>query len=109
MPLPDAPFERGKCGYKLIQCMACGVPVVASPVGVNVTLIRHGENGFLAETDDQWLEALERLRDDSTFRERMGRASRRTVEQEFCTQITAPRLAELLQTACSPISRAKEN
>lgn len=97
MPLPDAPFERGKCGYKLIQCMASGVPVVASPVGVNRTLIRHGENGFLAESNDDWVAALERLRDDPPLQERMGQEARRTVEQEFCTKITAPRLATLLR------------
>ncbi|MES2462442.1 MAG: glycosyltransferase family 4 protein [Armatimonadota bacterium] len=101
MPLPDAPFERGKCGYKLIQCMACGVPVVASPVGVNRTLIRHGENGFLAETDAEWVEALECLRDDPLLRFRMGEAARRTVEHEFCTEVTAPRLASLLTAAAT--------
>ena len=99
MPLPDAPFERGKCGYKLIQCMACGVPVIASPVGVNRTLIRHGVNGFLAESETDWVNALNRLKSDSLLRKKMGAAARQTVENEFSTAITAPRLASLLTDA----------
>jgi glycosyltransferase involved in cell wall biosynthesis len=99
MPLPDAPFERGKCGYKLIQCMACGVPVVASPIGVNRTLIRHGENGFLAASEAEWSEALEYLRDSPGRRVQIGQKARRTVENEFCTTVTAPRLASLLRVA----------
>ena len=54
MPLMDAPFERGKCGYKLIQYMACGLPVVASPVGMNCHIVEHGVNGFLADTPEEW-------------------------------------------------------
>jgi glycosyltransferase involved in cell wall biosynthesis len=99
MPLPDAPFERGKCGYKLIQCMACGVPVVASPVGVNSTMIRHGENGFLADSHSDWIESLTRLTTDAALRRTVGQAARRTVEQEFSTAVTAPRLAALLTEA----------
>lgn len=99
MPLPDAPFERGKCGYKLIQCMACGVPVVASPVGVNCTLIQDGENGFLARSEVDWLRALERFRDDVELRRRMGLAARRTVEAEYSTAVTAPHLATVLTEA----------
>ncbi|MBC8104844.1 MAG: glycosyltransferase family 4 protein [Cytophagales bacterium] len=98
MPLPDAPFERGKCGYKLIQYMACGVPVVASPVGVNRTLVRQDENGLLAGTGDEWVAALGRLREEA-LRTRLGSGARRTVEQEFSTAITAPHLAALLRSA----------
>ncbi len=50
MPLPNAPWERGKCGYKLIQYMSCGMPVVASAVGVNADIVRAGENGELANS-----------------------------------------------------------
>jgi glycosyltransferase involved in cell wall biosynthesis len=58
MPLVDDPFQRGKCGLKLLQYMAGGLPVIASPLGVNRALVRPGENGFLAEGEDDWRAAL---------------------------------------------------
>jgi glycosyltransferase involved in cell wall biosynthesis len=97
MPLVDAPFERGKCGYKLIQYMACGLPVVASPVGVNRKIVEHGVNGFLAETPEQWARALKTLLGDADLRQRMGRAGRQKVEREYCIQVTGPRMAALLK------------
>ena len=97
MPLVDEPFERGKCGYKLIQYMACGLPVVASPVGVNCQIVEHGVNGFLAETPEQWEHALQTLLSSAILRQRMGQAGRAKVEREYCTQITGPRLADLLK------------
>jgi hypothetical protein len=99
MPLLDRPFERGKCGYKLIQYMACGLPVVASPVGVNRQIVEHGVNGFLADTPEQWEQALERLLADPDLRQRMGRAGRKKVEQQYCVQATGPALLPLLMQA----------
>lgn len=96
MPLLDGSFERGKCGYKLIQYMACGLPVVASPVGVNRQIVEHGVNGFLAETPEQWEQALRTLLADPNLRQRMGLAGRQKVEREYCLQVTAPVLADLL-------------
>lgn len=101
MPLLDSPWERGKCGYKLIQYMACGLPVVASPVGVNKDIIQHGENGFLAESTEDWIEALRTLQADPVLRRRMGRAGRQQVEAHYSLQVNAPRLAELLQQAAA--------
>ncbi len=97
MPLPDDPWARGKCGFKLIQYMACGLPVVASPVGVNQQIVEHGGNGFLAATEEEWVGALTALLDDAALRERMGRAGRVRVEQRYCLQKTGPELAALLQ------------
>ena len=99
MPLADEPFERGKCGYKLIQYMACGLPVVASPVGVNCQLVEHGVNGFLADTPLQWEQALQTLLADPVLRQRMGPAGRKKVEAQYCLQATGPRLAALLMSA----------
>jgi glycosyltransferase involved in cell wall biosynthesis len=100
MPLVDEPFERGKCGYKLIQYMACGLPVVASPVGVNRQIVEHGVNGFLAETPAQWEEALRILLGDAALRQRMGQAGRRLVEEKYSLQVTGPRLADSLVSLC---------
>jgi glycosyltransferase involved in cell wall biosynthesis len=96
MPLPDEPWERGKCGYKLIQYMACGLPVVASPVGVNIEIVNNGQNGFLASTAGEWESALRELIEDSTLRRTMGAAGRAVVERAYCLQVTAPRLVEML-------------
>ena len=99
MPLLDGSFERGKCGYKLIQYMACGLPVVASPVGVNRQIVEHGVNGFLAETPEQWEQALQTLLADAGLREHMGQAGRQKIEQQYCVQATGPTLSRLLVEA----------
>lgn len=92
MPLPQTPWAMGKCGYKLIQYMACGLPVVASPVGANRKIIEHGVNGFFAETDDEWREAFGRL-SDRDVRKRMGMAGREKIEREYSLQVHGPRVA----------------
>lgn len=97
MPLPDAPWERGKCGYKLIQYMACGVPVLASPVGVNEVIVKPGKNGFLATTPEEWREGVGRLVGDPALRMAMGDAGRSQVEDIYSLQAQAPRLARLLR------------
>jgi glycosyltransferase involved in cell wall biosynthesis len=96
MPLSDTPWERGKCGYKLIQYMACGKPVVASPVGINMYLVKHGVNGLLATTEKEWEAALRSLIGDAALRERMGQAGRHRVEQDFSVQANERRLADIL-------------
>jgi glycosyltransferase involved in cell wall biosynthesis len=97
MPLPDNPWERGKCGYKLIQYMACGKPVVASPVGVNREIVEHGVNGFLAKSKEEWLMALTILRDHPDLRAKMGKAGRKKVEKKYSLQTTAPELISIFK------------
>ncbi len=99
MPLPDAPFERGKCGYKLIQYMASGRPVVATPLGVNAKIVNPGVNGFLANTAEEWTAALTTLRDDPNLRRRMGQAGRAKQEREYSLASAAPRLIAILRGA----------
>lgn len=98
MPLSDSPWERGKCGYKLIQYMACKLPVVASPVGVNKEIVSHGENGFLAERVDDWKEALGKLLKNHDLRLRMGERGRIKVERWYSLQVQAPRLLSVFQS-----------
>lgn len=99
MPLVDGPFERGKCGYKLVQYMAGGLPVIASPVGINTQIITPGINGYLAASTDEWLESLRRLINDRELRFKMGQMGRRRAEQMYNLRITAPKLLEMLITA----------
>ncbi len=101
MPLTDGPFEQGKCGYKLIQYMACGLPVIASPVGVNTRIVEQGKTGFLASSNADWVEALVMLSKDAEMRETLGKAGRKKVEQEYSLQVTAPRLLGILMGAVS--------
>lgn len=98
MPLRDGPWERGKCGYKLIQYMASGLPVVASKVGANMDIVRHGENGFLADGRAAWEASLAKLITDRSLRLRMGRAGRSSVERTYCLRTQAPRLAQILRS-----------
>lgn len=97
MPLPDSPWTRGKCGYKLIQYMACGLPVIASPVGVNVEIVEHGVSGFLAATKEDWEKAVNKLLGDPDLRRQMGNAGRKKVERQYSLQKSATRLVELLK------------
>ncbi|WP_197716615.1 glycosyltransferase family 4 protein [Methylocaldum marinum] len=96
MPLSDTPWERGKCGYKLIQYMGCHKPVVASPVGANLKIVEHGTNGFLASTESEWRTALLELLHSPDLRARLGRAGRALVEREYCTAVNGPKLANIL-------------
>lgn len=99
MPLEDSPWERGKCGYKLIQYMACGKPVVASPVGINARIVEPGVNGYLAETKHDWVQALTALLTDIDRRQQMGAAGRAKVERDYAIQVNVPRLAAILRRA----------
>jgi len=102
MPLPDTLWSRGKCGYKLIQYMACGIPVVASNIGANRDIIDEGTNGFLASTTDEWIECVKRLRNDFSLRKRLGKNGREKVEKEYCLQVAAPKMISLLQECWNP-------
>lgn len=99
MPLPDTPVARGKCGYKLIQYMAAGRPVVASPIGANRAIVEHGVTGFLARDEGEWRRALCVLRADPALAARMGEAGRRRVEAAYSLRVAAPRLLAILRRA----------
>lgn len=97
MPLSDSPWERGKCGYKLIQYMACGKPVVASPVGVNAAIVKWGSNGYLATSLDEWYRHLRFLVEDEATRTRMGLNGRNMVMGNYSLQAQAPRLVSAIE------------
>lgn len=96
MPLANTPWEQGKCAYKLLQIMAAGRPVIASPVGANCKVVQHGINGFLASSTEEWITALRSLILDSALRHRLGAAARQTVEMDYSTQKVLPSLASVL-------------
>lgn len=99
MPLRDSPWEQGKCAYKLIQYMACGLPTVASPVGANRDIVIEGETGFFADSTCHWMEKMELLLRDAALRQRLGLAGRARVQAEYCVQRTAQKLVSLLTEA----------
>ncbi len=83
MPLPDNPWTRGKCGFKLLQYLAAAKPVVCSPVGVNARIVRNGVNGFAAGTPEEWETALETLIADGALRRRLGEEGRVFLRREY--------------------------
>jgi glycosyltransferase involved in cell wall biosynthesis len=83
MPLDDNPWSKGKCGFKLIQYMSCKKPVIASPVGINLSIVKDGENGFLVKTLDEWFDAFEKLYTDETSRKDMAYKNFMKIEKEF--------------------------
>ena len=101
MPLADEPWERGKCGYKLIQYMALAKPVVASPVGVNKEIVSHGINGFLASDVQGWHEALRELAASRAMRIAMGVVGRARVVEKYSVQAQAPTVARVLRKAAA--------
>jgi glycosyltransferase involved in cell wall biosynthesis len=107
-PLDDDDWARGKCGFKAIQFMACGVPTVAAAVGVNREIIRDGENGFLASTPAEWVAKLERLLSDAALRARFARAGRETIEERYSSRVTAPVVARIIRSAAEEGRQAAE-
>lgn len=104
-PLTDDEWSKGKCGFKAIQFMACGVPVVAAAVGVNREIIQDGVNGFLASTENEWVEKLDRLLTDPELRRRFAAAGRRTIEERYSLRVNAPRLAAALRDVAESAER----
>jgi glycosyltransferase involved in cell wall biosynthesis len=96
MPLPDRPYARGKCAYKLLQYMALGIPGVASPVGVNPQVVTDGVDGFLPADDAQWEQRLVQLIEQPSLRAEVGAQARRRVEAAYSYHAVLPRYLELL-------------
>lgn len=97
MPLNDGEWERGKCSFKMLQYMACGIPVVVSPVGMNKCVLSMGEIGFGASSQDEWVDSLDTLLNDPLTRQRLGNIGRTVVESNFSVEKIAKQLADTLK------------
>lgn len=98
-PFPDSGWTPWRCHGKVLQYMAAGVPTVASRIGILPDYIRDGENGFLAGTEDEWLDRLDRLAGDPPLRRRVGLAGRETIAEQYSAQVWAPRVGDILRRA----------
>jgi len=101
MPMPDDEWAKGKCALKALQYMAMGVPTICSAVGANCEVIRNGENGLLAKSEQEWIANLESLIDDAALRGRLGREGRRTVEERYSMKSCAELFAKVVRAAVS--------
>jgi len=96
MPLEDDLWSKGKCGIKILQYLSVGVPVVCSPVGINRDIVRDGENGFWARTEEEWIGRLSRLIQDQELRKGMGLKGIETVERAYSLPVTAEKFLKVL-------------
>lgn len=98
MPLPDTPWTQGKCGFKLIQYMACGLPVIASPVGINTKIVKQNINGFLASTTQEWTNSIEKFLNNKCNIIAMGEIGKKIVEKKYCLQVSKKKYASILKS-----------
>ncbi|MBN1885189.1 MAG: glycosyltransferase family 4 protein [Candidatus Krumholzibacteriota bacterium] len=101
MPLPDTPWARGKCGLKLLQYLAAGLPVVSSPHGGAADILEDGVDGLIARDGRGWTEGLVQILGDADLARRIGRAGRQTVETRFSLGVWAPRMLAVLETVAA--------
>jgi glycosyltransferase involved in cell wall biosynthesis len=97
-PLVEDAWSLGKSGFKAVQYMACGVPVIASPVGVTVDIVRDGVTGFLARNDDEWLARLEQLLESTELRHELGARGRQEAEAHWSLRTHAPRFVDIVRS-----------
>jgi len=99
-PLPDNPFTRGKCSFKVLEYAAAGLPVVASPVGTNSEYIVHGQTGFLASRHEDWLSKVGELIREESLRQRMGAAAQ-THAAQYDISVIGNQLCTVIKEALS--------
>lgn len=97
MPLKDDEWALGKCGFKGLQYMALGMTAVLSPVGVNKTIIQHGENGFLCANSTEWETTIKTLMAHPEIRQKTGKAGLKTIEEKFSTSALADPYIQLFK------------
>jgi glycosyltransferase involved in cell wall biosynthesis len=96
MPLPDNEWSKGKCSMKGIQYMGLAIPAVMSNIGMNKEVIEHGTNGMLADTENDWMQALSLLVENEEMRRKLGDAGRQTVEEKYSIQAWKNKWLELI-------------
>jgi glycosyltransferase involved in cell wall biosynthesis len=104
-PLPHEEWVLGKSGLKALQYMGLGIPTVLAPIGANLEIVEHGRNGFFADSEEEWLDALTRLVQDPALRERIGKAGRATVEERYSVAVNWPLYREAVRGALAPKGR----
>ena len=95
-PVQSNDFNLFKCGFKALEYMALGIPVVASPVGANSYIVTDGIDGYHADGKDAWIEALSVLISDRTVRKSMGHAGRQKVETQYSITESANKLKDIM-------------
>ena len=99
MPLRDSKWTRGKCAFKMIQYMACGLPSIVSPVGMNAEVLTMGEFSLAAGDESEWTDALVGLLRDARGRRTMGMLAREVAVKSFSVKVLAPKLAVAIREA----------
>jgi glycosyltransferase involved in cell wall biosynthesis len=97
MPLEDTPWARGKCSFKMLTYMACGIPVVVSPVGMNTEVLGHGACGYAASTQEEWIDTVSSLLRDEATAHAMGKVGRQITQTHYARRVIGPKLAQLLR------------
>ncbi len=90
MPLKQGQWFEGKCGFKLIQYHACGIPAIASDVGINATVTLHNKTGFIARSPSEWKSYLKQLISDKHLRLQMGHAGKEHIEKNYSLHSQLP-------------------
>lgn len=97
MPLPDKDYEKGKCGFKIVQYFSASMPVIVSPVGVNCEIVKEGQTGYLASGKNEWLEAIDKLSGNPALREEMGANGRKDFDKKYSLEVNAEKWLVLIQ------------
>ena len=97
MPLPDMAWTRGKCSYKMLQYMACGKPVLVSPIGKNREILTEGNIGFGATDEDNWIKALRLLKEETALRDELGANGRKLAEEKYSVNTWTPLLLQYME------------
>ncbi|AKX54000.1 glycosyltransferase family 4 protein [Thiopseudomonas alkaliphila] len=100
MPLDDDPWTRGKCAFKMLQYMSAGIPVVVSPVGMNIDVLNLGQFGYGPETEEQWYEVIKTLLENDSLNYQFGMAARVIAERDFSLESVVDKWLDVLDEWC---------